>query len=410
MLFVVVLVIVSKFCHGCMNGLEKPKFCNSGGSYTLTRGSEEPIKMAMTRTSQTCLWLGNRDSRVCTAVLTCNLFNVKYSANCEQDYLEVLDGNVMRVKYCGSSTNLRYEAKGVDVFDVKSSIVNFGEFNCKVFCKEDETPKIISTTTSTTKFVPSKAKCGRCGHSKVSGRIVNGNDVEEPGTYPWQGILTVNGRFACGCTLITPLHVLTAAHCTYGRSPSVLGLIFGRHNFTLDNTEASEQRRNAVKITQHPQLNVTKLDFDFSIIKLDSPISITDYVEPACLPRDGSNDYGGGTHAIVTGWGSLQASEMRRPEILQQIKIPTWNKNTCGNFKPTQITENMLCAGGEEKDACQGDSGGPLVTLNGNDLYVLIGVTSWGIGCATPGYPGVYARVTSALPWIRKEIPELDCI
>ena len=42
---------------------------------------------------------------------------------------------------------------------------------------------------------------------------------------------------------------------------------------------------------------------------------------------------------------------------------------------------------------------GPLVCLE-KDIYVLRGVTSWGQGCAVKGFPGVYSRVSSSLPWI----------
>jgi len=72
-----------------------------------------------------------------------------------------------------------------------------------------------------------------------------------------------------------------------------------------------------------------------------------------------------------------------------------------------QITSNMLCAreeGGGE-DSCQGDSGGPLVIRGAKASEdVQVGVVSWGIGCASKDYPGVYARISAQFEWIKSEV------
>jgi trypsin len=72
--------------------------------------------------------------------------------------------------------------------------------------------------------------------------------------------------------------------------------------------------------------------------------------------------------------------------------VPVVDRDICrSQYSVAEITDNMFCAGltAGGKDSCQGDSGGPVVDEN----KTLVGVVSWGGGCAQPNKPGVYASV-----------------
>ncbi|KAK7067382.1 Trypsin-2 [Halocaridina rubra] len=60
----------------------------------------------------------------------------------------------------------------------------------------------------------------------------------------------------------------------------------------------------------------------------------------------------------------------------------------------------------------KGDSGGPLVCCENSTSDIascrLSGVTSWGIGCATRGIPGVYTEVAHYIDWIKSSIKAED--
>merc|ERR1712106_643899 len=123
------------------------------------------------------------------------------------------------------------------------------------------------------------------------------------------------------------------------------------------------------------------------------------------MGTDDNNDYND-YWATVTGWGTL-ASGGSTSSKLREVNVKVMNNTECkgSSYPASWITSQMMCANvdGGGKDACQGDSGGPLVvTGNGSDTYTLVGMVSWGSGCAQERYPGVYSRVTKQLQWIQQ--------
>lgn len=93
--------------------------------------------------------------------------------------------------------------------------------------------------------------------------------------------------------------------------------------------------------------------------------------------------------------GTLTEGGSSLPTALYEVTVPIVSRTTCrADYGTSAITTNMICAGltAGGKDSCQGDSGGPLVDAS---TRVLIGLVSWGQGCAEPNYPGVYTRVGS---------------
>ncbi|KAI4787378.1 hypothetical protein KUCAC02_036503 [Chaenocephalus aceratus] len=95
--------------------------------------------------------------------------------------------------------------------------------------------------------------------------------------------------------------------------------------------------------------------------------------------------------------------------ICSSLQVPRIRTQQCEEQSGVKLTANMFCAGYIEgrQDSCKGDSGGPLVTQYHRTTF-LLGIVSWGRGCARPGNYGIYTRVSNFLPWIHNHTRALN--
>ncbi|XP_026719528.1 transmembrane protease serine 5-like isoform X6 [Athene cunicularia] len=131
-------------------------------------------------------------------------------------------------------------------------------------------------------------------------------------------------------------------------------------------------------------------------------LKCSDAIRAVCLPRS-HQDLFQGAQCWVSGWGYTRPGQAQVTETLKEALVPLIGTKRCNSscVYAGELTARMLCAGHLRGtvDACQGDSGGPLVCRDG-PAWRLVGVVSWGQGCAQPNRPGVYANVAQLLPWI----------
>ncbi|KAL7987622.1 hypothetical protein Chor_006541 [Crotalus horridus] len=186
--------------------------------------------------------------------------------------------------------------------------------------------------------------------------------------------------------------------CRKSPSPTFYKVSLGLH--TEAASEPSAQHRNVQKMFKEPNR------VDIALLKLSSPVKITNEVIPICLPPENAV-VAGGAECYVTGWGDTKGTGGEG--FLKETGFPVIENKVCNRpeFLNNRVRNHELCAGNIDgiSDSCQGDSGGPLVCEE-QGRYVLHGVTSWGLGCAQPMKPGVYVRVSRFIPWIQRILNE----
>ncbi|XP_009582029.1 PREDICTED: transmembrane protease serine 5, partial [Fulmarus glacialis] len=244
-------------------------------------------------------------------------------------------------------------------------------------------------------------KCSECGLRPGAARVVGGVDAP-PGRWPWQVSVYHGSQHHCGGSVLAREWIVTAAHCvhSYRQLQASAWLVFAgiiTHGSIKQGAGVSVK-----KIIYHPLYNDNSLDYDIALMKLQVPLNFSDAIRAVCLPPS-HQDLFQGTQCWVSGWGYTRLDQGQVTETLKEALVPLIGSKRCNSscMYAGELTARMLCAGylHGKIDACQGDSGGPLVCQD-EFAWRLIGIVSWGQGCAEPNHPGVYTNVAQLLPWI----------
>lgn len=211
---------------------------------------------------------------------------------------------------------------------------------------------------------------------------------------PYQVSLRYRESHSCGASILSDHVIITAAHCLYHeRSPRPLNIAAG----STTRVPMTGQDIQVARFILHPlYVDDQSYDYDVAIIILAGQLQFNDHVQPIPLatkrPRSG-------TKALVSGWGHLEEEGARgNSNDLQAAEVEVFANSKCtAGYGDNRVTERMICAGAEKGgiDACQNDSGGPLVAEG-----QLLGIVSWGRGCAREGFPGLYTSIPDLHSWI----------
>lgn len=229
-------------------------------------------------------------------------------------------------------------------------------------------------------------------------KIVGGVPAEK-GEFPFQvSLQSSSGSHFCGGSLIKKNWVLTAAHCVTRWSNSNK-IVIGLHDLK-DKTDT--ENFTSVKVISHPQYNSRAFDYDYALIKLNGDSKFRS-IELNSTEIDIPNTDLPPINVWTAGWGTT-AESGSLARVLNKVEIPLVTTEACNatTAYDGDITDRMICAGLIKggKDSCQGDSGGPLFMTQTSGDFLLLGVVSWGEGCARPNKYGVYSKVNVVVDWI----------
>ncbi|NXB98230.1 ACRO protein, partial [Orthonyx spaldingii] len=228
----------------------------------------------------------------------------------------------------------------------------------------------------------------------------------------WPSIASIqvtleNGTWhICAGSLVSRRWVLTAAHCFLGAGDGLeWKVVIGATDLSQPSPEGEVFQ--VKRILVHHNYDSDSERNNIALLELEQPVECSDYIQLGCVP-DSSLAVPELRPCYIAGW---RAGPDRAPSprlALQEAKVRLIDVQLCNSSRwyGGAVHPQDLCAGYPRGgiDTCQGDSGGPLVCKdNVEDNFWLVGVASWGKGCARGRRPGIFTSTQHFREWIRAQ-------
>ncbi|KAI8873963.1 trypsin-like serine protease [Ramicandelaber brevisporus] len=206
--------------------------------------------------------------------------------------------------------------------------------------------------------------------------IIGGKPVTE-GEDPFAALIRINfgGTAGSQCTgsIISPTHIITAAHCVTGNSevkdahPQSITVHVG----AVDVNDLLKNPQPVKRYFRHPgylpvgeegDFDEANKTYDIAVLELAKPLKFSETVQPVKLYP--SLRYKANTVVTAAGWGKTSGSDKGQlASTLLKTQVTIASVSTCqqkagqANFKDNGA---QVCTVSSSGSTCSGDSGGPL--------------------------------------------------